>query len=91
MINVSIKDELLKAKWLSRCIGDDYESNWGFKSAIQFCLDKREEGWLLQEFIDNKEQLEIQYKGIEGAYKDGYLYGLKINIEELQKELKTNE
>ena len=88
---MSIKDELLKVKWLSRSTGDDYESNWGFKSAIQFCLDKREEGWLLQEFIDNKEQLEIQYKGIEGPYKDGYLYGLKINIEELQKELKTNE
>ena len=31
------------------------------------------------------------YKNIEGPYKDGYLYGLKLNIEELQKELKTNE
>ena len=88
---MNIEKELLRAKWSGKYTGDDYESNLGFKSAIQFCLDKREEGWLLQEFIDNKEELAIQYKGIEGPYKDGYLYGLKINIEELQKELKTNE
>lgn len=88
---MSIENELLKAKWLSRYAGPDYESNWGFKSAIQFCLDKREEGWSLQEFIDNKERLAEQYKDVEGPYKDGYMYGLKLNIEELNKESVTNE
>ena len=88
---MSIENEFLKAKWLSRCTGPDYESNLGFKSAIKFCLDKRDKGWLLQEFIDNKKQIEEQYKNMEGPYKDGYLYGLKINIEELNKESVTNE
>ena len=88
---MNIKDELLKAKWLSKCVGDDYESNWGFKSAIQFCLDKREEGWLLQEFIDNRNSIIETYKNIEGLYKDGYLYGLKLNIEELKRELDVDE
>ena len=88
---MNLETELLKAKWLSRYTGPDYESNWGFKSAVQFCLDKREEGWMLQEFIDNRDKLIETYKNVEGPYKDGYLYGLKINIEELQKESATNE
>lgn len=88
---MNIENELFKAKWLGANTGPDYESNWGFKSAIQFCLDKREEGWSLQDFIDNKKQLEEEYKNIEGPYLDGYMYGIKLNIEELNKESVTNE
>ncbi|MEG2789122.1 MAG: hypothetical protein RR942_15020 [Romboutsia sp.] len=88
---MKIQDELLMAKWLSRYTGPDYESNWGFKSAIQFCLDKREEGWTLQEFIDNRNNLIEEYRNVEGPYKDGYLYGLKLNIKEFNEESVTNE
>lgn len=87
---MKLEDELLRVKWMGTYTGPDYESNWGFKSAIQFCIDRREDGWVLQEFIDHKKNLEEKYKNVEGPYKDGFLYGLNLNIKEL-REMKTNE
>lgn len=81
---MKIEELLFRAEWTS-CTGSDYEENKGFKQALKFCIDKHKQGWNIEQFEQDYIDTQEQMKGMYGPYKDGMLYGLKINIEQLRR------
>lgn len=78
-----IEDELFRVTW-TRSHGIDREQDNGFKSAIKFCINKRNEGWTVDNFEADLERTIEETSNLYGPYKDGLLYGLRLNIQELQ-------
>lgn len=79
---MDLKGRLLQAQLLST--EGSPESRLGFQSSVNFCLRKRDEGWTVEQFIDEKKLFEERYKQFKDTdYYKSCLYARKLNIEDL--------
>ncbi|HBH3594879.1 TPA: hypothetical protein KSJ96_001723 [Clostridioides difficile] len=62
----------------------DWDEMFGQILALEFCIDKHKEGWILEQFKENLEKQKS--KNMYGDYVDGFMSVLRRNIKDMERD-----